>query len=762
MNSFLSITFYFCSIVLLIASFSPSAISMQSPAENKYDTDLSITHLDISLKTDFQSNNVPTVVKAAIENTSQNPVDKAEFWICNAEWNDLDFGADVQHIYFLDDNKKTDLNFTIRKNEDNKNKDNEFNIYEIPFPQAMKPGEKLEMEFEYTMKGKSDYSSTPIAQSYDNKEEKELYLRGSDWKWCLSLYTKKEGFPHLPPTWTLRMEYPTGYKAVADGDLVEREEKEGITKDMWTSLENATPHVFIGKYMVVKRILDGLTLEVYCTDEDLLAKATDKLNDYIKIFNLYVQWYGHPGPSIYRIVGGGTEWSRSGGNGMVMGQVIDKKLLESKELVGHEMAHAWWGNLISTYGEGGKFLTEAMAEYSMNYVLGTLARDESVRDNFIRSIKSLVFCHYFTLSNPATLCPLIPQEGYNPQEVAKANYRKGPLVANQIRLILGDGIFFKSMKYFVLRSKNKKVNIEDFIDTINRVSGRDITSDLKNLLWSAGYPSYRLVSFDSTPKGSSYSTKVRIQNVGEYGLDCPLSLKMATGEKREIIKVDGREEREFEYITKYDVIDVVIDPEQTTFQYHPKQNIRLWKALDLNAPPFKGGKVNWVWYGKSYMYYSLGEYKKAVDTITEYFSYDMVQNNANDITELVRIEGLSRPYLFMRGIYFLAKGDKEHSEEDIKAVFPYLLTEPQERIMYLVGAIPKEDIDQCLALLSLIAGREFAFENGLDDAAKKRKIEEWRQWWEKEGKQKKLNLDPLKKRYEENRKEFRSTLGLAE
>ena len=43
---------------------------------NTYATDVSITHLDISLKADFQSNRVSTVVKATLENASAKAVDK--------------------------------------------------------------------------------------------------------------------------------------------------------------------------------------------------------------------------------------------------------------------------------------------------------------------------------------------------------------------------------------------------------------------------------------------------------------------------------------------------------------------------------------------------------------------------------------------------------------------------------------------------------------------------------------------------------------
>lgn len=733
------------------ASERTSMVATQLPHENIYDTDLSITHLDISFKTDFEGNNVETVAKASIENFSGNTVDRAEFWLCPG-MNDRDFGADVKHIYRLGGNEKQDLTYTMRTTEDIYSKGNEWEIYEVFFERPILPGEKLELEFEYTMTGKPDHSSTPIAQSKDGL--KELYLRGDDWVWCPSLYvkTKKRVFPRLyKPSWKLSMEYPAGYVAVADGELLRREETEGVVKDEWKSLMNGIPRVFISKYKVERWSGQGVTLEVYAPDEELLKKAADKFDDYARIFNLYVELYGHPGSSIYRVVGSAAQ--EGGGMATAMGQVVSRHSLEDTSLIAHEMAHTWWGKLIGSYGEGSKFLSEAMAEFSKRWALRTLGEEDLLSASWIRLEKRRYFCRHFAVSDTWNWPPLIQQEGYNPNAVTAQNYHRGPLVLNQIRLTLGDEVFFKCLKAFATKYKNKAVNIYDFIDTINRVSGRDMTSELKGLLWSTGYPSYRLAGFESTKVDGGYRTKVRIQNEGEYGLTCPLLLKMRRSEQREDFKVEGGKEKEFVFTTEDEVTDIVIDPDLTTFQYHPDQKARLWQALK------PAGLLNWVWYGKSYMYYSIGEYEKAIDTITEYFSSFMEQRRAKSIEEIAEMFKLNAAYLFMRGVYYLALDDREHAEEDIKMAFPYMLDamEQGESIgppgaYYTVGAIKEKDLDQYLALLKLIAGREFSFEKGLDDGAKKRKLERWKRWWEKEGKHQKLDLRALKERFEADRR----------
>lgn len=747
--------------IFLSVCFSNIVIAEVSPETNPNDTDLAMTHIDIFLKTDFQSNTVDTVVTVFLKNSSPPAVNQTEFYLC-PKWNDPDIDANLNRMDLLDDDVQKELEFECRRDNDPYLDNNDLKVYQVSFPKAIESGETRVIRFDYTIVGKPDFSSTPIALAYDGEGGKELYLRGPDWRWLPTFYKKNERPSQEASTWTMRIEYPAGYIGVVDGDLVKREEIDGVVKDMWVSLRNSTPNVFIGQYQVEKRTRNGLTLEVYTTNKERLMKARDRIDDYIQMFDLYAQWYGHPGPSTYRIVGGGTEWSRSGGTGMVMGQTIDKRLLDNIELIGHEMAHTWWSILFDFKGEGYKFITEAMAEFSMNYVLGAMGKERSVYDNMMRNIKVTNFCHYYVLSSPPNLYPLIEQEGFDTQGVERETYRKGPLVLNQIRLMFGDEVFFQSLKVFQLRYRNKRADIHDFVDTVSHVAGKDISADLKNLLWSAGYPSYRLLGYESTKSSDGYRTKVKIQNVGDYGLDCSLLLITNQNEKRVLFNVSGKEEGEFVYTTDKKVIDAVIDPDQTAFQYHPEQKVQIWKTLDLNTPPFKGGKMNWVWFGKSYMFYSLGDYENAIDTITNYFCYDMKRSHVTSIKALVEKEGIDRPYLFMRGIYQLVRGDNRLAEKDIKTVFPYLLADHQVKIMYLTGAIQEESLEQYLDLLSLIAGREFSLDESLDEQAKLRKIEEWKQWWEHEGKLHKLDLSPLKERFEAERQKFRKTLGLSE
>ncbi|UCE50403.1 MAG: hypothetical protein JSW47_09600, partial [Phycisphaerales bacterium] len=296
-----------------------------------------------------------------------------------------------------------------------------------------------------------------------------------------------------------------------------------------------------------------------------------------------------------------------------------------------------------------------------------------------------------------------------------------------------------------------QVHIDDFVQTINAVSQRDMTSELKGLLWSAGYASYRLAGFVCEKADGGYRTKVRIHNEGQYGLTCPLLLKTIGGEKRTVFKVEGKQEKEFVFSTEYEVVDVLIDPDLTVLQYHPEQKVRLWTAIRITGTN--------ECYGKSYVYYALGEHRKAVEMISQRLHDRMMLKKENSIDGLLKKDGYYAPYVFMRAVFYLGLDDVLHAEQDVKSAFPYMLAALQSgksvsvpRTYYEVGAIKQKNLGEYLSLLKLIAAREFSLETGLDDAAKKTKVEEWKQWWEKEGKHRKLDLSALRDRFQNRQK----------
>ena len=744
---------------LLRAEAAP-APSEQMPRANTNDADVLITHLDISVRADFQSNRVPTIVQATLENPSPKAVDKVAFLLCVTA-NDRHFQADIIRIKGFDENSEKDLSYTIREVPHPEIQERQAPIVEVALPKPVRAGGQFWLQFEYTMTGKPDYGSAPIERSENGI--KEVYLRGSDYRWCPSVYRDHKSYTsrdRLTPSWTLTMESPKGYVAVTDGELVRRWETGGWMKAVWKSLLPGMPHLYVGPYKAVSRTVDGLTIEMYAPDEPRLQEAAPNLEKYARIFNLYSELYGDLGVRTYRIVCSGVAGV---GVGNMASQTIDLSMVNDTHHIAHEMAHAWWGRSVSTRGPGWKFLSEAMAEFSARWILrcafGDADYGESLTDASIQGLKQRHFCKFFPVTEPMPKfpVPLMVQEGYDPLRVARWNYDLGPLVVNHVREVLDNDLFFQCLRIFQSQYGGKQAGIEEFLQTLQSVSGMDMTAELRGLLWTTGFASYRRAGFTSQQADGGYRTTVRIQNEGDYGLTCPLLLKTIGGDKRTVFKVDGKQEKEFVFATAYRVIEAVVDPDMTALQYHPEQKLRLWQAMLRTMEGYANNEA----YGKSYIYYALGEFEKAPGPISDYLREKMIEEKVQSLDELLKQGGHFAPYVFMRGVFHLALDDYQHAQEDVRSAFPCMLRAMAHDdgvrapdAYYEVGAIAHTDLGEYLALLGLIGGREFSFGGSVDETAKKRKVEEWQQWWETVGKNQKADLSPLKAKCEAQRQAF--------
>jgi len=721
--------------VLLIFAFNLAFIK-PALSQSNYATDMVITNYDISLLPDFEKNILNVTTKTDMQNLSLSNIDKIDIILCTLIDTD-DLEVEVENIFWLEEGDKETLDFSIKNIKSPFNPEATVPVFEVLFEKPLKPEEKAVLEFSYKIKGKNNKDTFPMKKG----GVKELYLI-RDFRWLPEIFeTHKMGqFPNIyRSTWSLKLKYPSSYAAAVEGALMKRSENNGYIVEEWKSIIINIPQIFIAQYDVIKKKKGNFTLEFYLAkDKQVIKNAMLLEDDIIKILETYFDLYGPSGSTTFRLIASYTPW---GAHGVYMGAVLDKSFFKYGGLntLAHEMAHIWWGALISSYGEGSKFLREAMANFSAAWALRNIKGDEYF-NNFLRDFKIGNFCYYITEDEVQKQYPLIMQESFNPRGIIRSNYRKGALVLNTLRVELGDEIFFECLRTFAKRFYDKNATMSDFIETVNSVSGKDMTPRFKELCWGTGYPIYRLIGFISTREKDRYKTVVTLKNEGEIAVLCPLMLKTSDKEISEWFKVEGKREKEFTFATENEVIDVVIDPDMIAFQYHPEQKMRLWEKFDESYFEAR----NWLWFNKSYAFYLKGKYQKAVNTLSQYL------NLSTSINPEYSSDLLYCGYSFTRGFYHLALKDEEKAEKDIKLAVPFLfdslVNKNIMRLFIYTGIIKEPEPEkQVISILNSTTHKSFLLEPELDEDAKKEKITEWKQWWEKEGKFKKLDLSGLYK-----------------
>ncbi len=153
--------------------------------------------------------------------------------------------------------------------------------------------------------------------------------------------------------------------------------------------------------------------------------------------------------------------------------------------ISHELAHQWWGDLVTCRNWNEMWLNESFAEFSAalwkeNYY----GRDEYDYEIY-RSGENAFRSDSVTGRYPIWA-------GYG--SVTTAIYDKGSVILNTFRHILGDTIFFKSLGNYLKENEYKNVVSSDLIDAINKTYKSETGTDndfkwmFDQWIFKAGYP----------------------------------------------------------------------------------------------------------------------------------------------------------------------------------------------------------------------------------------------------------------------------------
>ena len=224
-----------------------------------------------------------------------------------------------------------------------------------------------------------------------------------------------------------------------------------------------------GKTMPVDHYIypEALTTSV----KKLLDQTTDMLTFFSDIFGEYPfidEKYGHAMCNF----GGGMEH-----------QTISSMGSFSEDLISHELAHQWFGDKITCKTWSDIFVSEAFASYSealyQEHKYGKEAYLAVINDHIGRAKKTT---EPIFISNPANENLVFDYA---------LTYGKGAVVLHMLRGVLGDSIFFKTLKdYQSSEFAHKSASIDDFRKVAERTSQKDLKYFFDEWIYGISYPKF--------------------------------------------------------------------------------------------------------------------------------------------------------------------------------------------------------------------------------------------------------------------------------
>ncbi len=233
-------------------------------------------------------------------------------------------------------------------------------------------------------------------------------------------------------------------------------------------------------------------------------------------------------------------------------------------LLAHEMGHMWWGDCVSIGDWRDVWLSEGFATYGE-----ALYREYGYgMEDYHSYVENSLMGPAFSAGRNSPI--------YDPNNLwGSLTYEKAATVLHMLRHVVGDSLFFASLREYRSTYEYSYAVTPDFIAVVEAVTGRDLDWFFDEWIYDVGWPDYEYL-WSAQPSGPDYELTLLIDQVHTEGpvftMPVDIGITTAGGDTLVVIWVDEAHE---EFV-------LTIADEPTAVELDP-DNWILNTAVDLTA-----------------------------------------------------------------------------------------------------------------------------------------------------------------------------------
>jgi aminopeptidase N len=351
---------------------------------------------------------------------------------------------------------------------------------------------------------------------------------------------------------------PLGDKAASQGTLLE------TTTNPDTTVTFIWNHTYpIPAYLVSMAVTNYAEFSLFAEVEDgtieilnyvypeRLENEMERGQDIIEMMQLFTELFGeYPysrekyGHAQAGIPGGMEHSTMSTMSGL------------SFNLSAHELAHQWFGNLVTCGSWSDIWLNEGFATYANGLVIENLQPDEfdawkAARiTNITASPDGSVFVSD-TLDRTRIFS-------------GRLSYNKGAYLLHMLRWILGDKIFFEACKVYLNDPDLffSYAHTDEFISIFEEVSGKDLSEFFDDWYYGEGYPTYT-ISYSPVQGGVAIKLNQAPSHSSVNFFEMPVPIRIVGESSDTTVVLDNQiQDQTFFVNTDFIVESVEFDPEK--------------------------------------------------------------------------------------------------------------------------------------------------------------------------------------------------------
>ncbi len=391
------------------------------------------------------------------------------------------------------------------------------------FPKALQRGDRLDVAVEYHGRPRMGLYFTGPSGDYPDTAA-QVWSQGQDedsryWFPCFDYPNEKatsETVVTVPERWTV----------VGNGKLLSvKHDKKAGTRVFHH--RESTPHVAYlvsiacGEFSKIEEEWHGVPVQYFVKpgEEDKarrsFALTPDMMEHFSRTFGVDYPYEKYSQVVVEDFIFGGME-------NISATTLIDRCLMderaaldyEPQDLISHELAHQWFGDLLTCRDWSHAWLNEGFATYSEVIYREHWRGAEDAHQHRLQQMQS-----YFERDR-AERRPIVTKAYTQPIELFDAHiYEKGALVLHMLRYILGDGPFWACVRTYLTAFRGQTVQTEDLMGVIPEVTGKNLEWFFDQWVFGAGFPEYEVAfAWDEDSRVASLTVDQKQKLEGSTGL----------------------------------------------------------------------------------------------------------------------------------------------------------------------------------------------------------------------------------------------------
>lgn len=299
-------------------------------------------------------------------------------------------------------------------------------------------------------------------------------------------------------------------------------------------------HFIAGRYIVNKEIFRGIELYSYFFSDDA-KPAASCLQFAKKHLGLYTDNLGKYPYKRFSV----AETPFTAGYSMPTVTAINRDTARSpraaETFLAHEIPRQWLGNLVYVDTEKGDW-TEGL----ITYFSDRLAKDQ---DGNGWTHRKQILIDYESYVLPEKEFPLDKFRSVSDFASRATGQGKSAMIFHMLRELVGEQIFFRSVRNLIDRNHFKKISWDDVSRVFEDTSEKNLDWFFRQWLKRKGAPSIKVSNIIVRPEGLRYSVSFDfIQGDERYIFDISATVRTDKGETVKKLRIDS-DKKTFEVIT---------------------------------------------------------------------------------------------------------------------------------------------------------------------------------------------------------------------